>query len=153
MKTFRTDSEVTAADVTNAHVTDGDVADSDVADHDFDRAMRDRYRRAIVHVSQPTRALLRAHRHAATRGESKTMQGWPLGAAFGGFAAVVFAITLGLNFNPSVNVDGEALPVSGVANNMFATASGGMSLVTALDQDPDFYAWLASSDAQLMAME
>ncbi|MEJ7746694.1 MAG: hypothetical protein WKF61_08060 [Luteimonas sp.] len=148
MKTFRTDADVTAADVTAADVIDGDVAD-----HDFDRAMRDRYRQAIVHVSPPTRAQLRANRHAATRGPSKTMHGWPLGAAFGGFAAVVFAITLGLNFNSGMHVDGEAPPVSTAASDMFATASGDMSLVTALDQDPDFYAWLASSDAQLMAME
>lgn len=122
------------------------------SDDNFDHAMRDRYRQAVQHVSSATRTQLRTNRHAATRGESMPVRGWPLGAAFGGLAAVVFAITLGLNFNQGLQIDG-AQPGPQAASDMLATVADDLPVVTALDQDPDFYAWLASSDAQLMAME
>ncbi|MCY7353596.1 MAG: hypothetical protein LH470_00630 [Lysobacter sp.] len=122
------------------------------SDDTFDRAMRDRYREAVQHVSPATRSRLRANRHAAARGESMPVRGWPLGAAFGGLAAVVFAITLGLNFNQGLQID-DAQPAPQAASDMLATVADDLPLVTALDQDPDFYVWLASSDAQLMATE
>jgi len=126
-------------------------SDDTLHSHDnFDRAMRDQYRDALQHVSPATRTRLAANRHAAMRGESMPARGWPLGAVFGGLAAVVFAITLGLNFNPGLNGEGGARPGAVVA---VAVAASDLPLVTALDQDPEFYAWLTSSDAQLMAME
>ena len=119
--------------------------------HDtFDRAMRDRYREAVQHVSPATRTQLRANRHAATRGEWMPARGWSLGAAFGGVAAVVFAVTFSLNLDQ--RLDEGVSPDSPATGNMLAVAND-MPLVTALDQDPDFYAWLTSSDAQLMTME
>lgn len=114
----------------------------------FDRAMRERYLHAAQHVSPSTRARLRADRHAAARGERIPVRGWPMGAVFGGLAAAVFAVAFGLNFNV-----GQALDESPAqAGNMIATVDDAPG-VTALDNDPDFYAWLASPDAQLMAME
>lgn len=123
------------------------------SDDGFDRAMRDRYQQALQHVSPATRARLAATRHAATRGDATPVRGWPLGAILGGCAAVVFAITLGLNFNQGMTLDGGQPSVPIVAGDLPASAPSGPSPVTALDQDPDFYAWLESSDAQLMAME
>lgn len=123
------------------------------SDEAFDRAMRARYREALQHVSSATRTRLHADRHAALRGEPMAVRGWPLGAAFGGVAAVVFAVTLGLNFNRGAPVDGGAPSASQAGSAMLVTPGVGMPIVTGLDQDPDFYVWLASSDAQLMAME
>lgn len=129
------------------------------SDDTFDRAMRDSYRQAVQHVSPATRMQLRANSHAATRGESIPARGWRFGAAFGGVAAIVFAITVGLNFNrldfnqPGWNADGTPQAGPQAASDMLATAADDLPMVTALDQDPDFYAWLASPDAQLMAME
>lgn len=112
----------------------------------FDRAMRERYLHAAQHVSPPALARLRVDRHAAARGERIAMRGWAMGAVFGGLAATVFAVAFGLNFRV-----GQALDDSPARNLVVAVDDA--SVVTALDHDPDFYAWLASSDAQLMAME
>ncbi|MDQ3229495.1 MAG: hypothetical protein M3Q13_07145 [Pseudomonadota bacterium] len=117
--------------------------------HDsYDRAMRERYLHAAQHVSSSTRARLGADRHAAARGDRLPVRGWPMGVVFGGLAAAVFTVTFGLNFNA-----GELLDEGPAgAGDMIATVDNAPG-ITALDHDPDFYAWLASPDAQLMAME
>lgn len=138
--------------MSNTH-NDIDGTHVGATDDVFDRAMRDRHQQAVQHVSSATRAQLRANRLAAARGESKSVRGWPLGAALGGLAAVAFAITLGLNFNQQLDSDDVVQSRASVGSDMLAVTSGNEPPVTALDQDPDFYAWLESSDAQLMAME
>ncbi len=126
----------------------------DIRDHDdFDQAMRERYLEATQHLSPTTQARLRAGRHAAVRKERMPVHGWGMGALSGGLAAAVFAVAFGLNFNARPQLDEVSAHASPAqASNMIATADDVPS-VTALDQDPDFYAWLASPDAQLMAME
>lgn len=116
-------------------------------DDDFDLAMRERYRLAADNLSAPTRTQLRRARHAAaTDGARRRGFSWPL--VFGGAAAAVFAVAFGLNLRP------EALQTPDVAvPATVATADNYEEAVSALDQDPDFYAWLGSSDAELVAME
>ncbi len=139
--------------MSNIHNSDShngnDGNDGNDGSHDsFDRALRERYLHAAQHVSSSTRARLRAERHAAARSDSLPVRGWPMGVVFGGLAAAVFTITFGLNFNAGQLLDeGPA----GTGNKM-ATVDDAPG-ITALDHDPDFYAWLASPDAQLMAME
>ncbi|MEO6365633.1 MAG: hypothetical protein ABIO38_06265 [Luteimonas sp.] len=122
-------------------------------DDDFDRAMRGRYLVATQHLSPMTQARLRAGRHAAGHREHMPVRGWGMGAVAGGLAAAVFAVAFGLNFSarPQHDEISQTAGPSGTSN-MIATADDAPG-VTALDQDPEFYAWLASSDAQLMAME
>ncbi len=116
------------------------------SDDSFDRAMRERYLRAAQEVSPSARARLRGDRHAAAHGERIPMRGWPMGAVFGGLAATVFAVAFGLNFRVGQTLDDSP------ARNLIAAVDDAPG-ITALDYDPDFYAWLASPDAQLMAME
>lgn len=112
----------------------------------FDAAMRDSYRLATAQVSAATRARLRQARHAAASGEvRKRGYSWPL--LFGGAAAAVFAIAFGLGLRQQA-LSPESAPPTTVAE----TASYDET-ASALDQDPDFYAWLGSSDAELVAVE
>ena len=130
--------------MSNRHNDPGRSGDSDDG---FDRAMRERYLHATQNVSASTRERLRADRHAAARGDRLPVRGWPMGAVYGGLAATAFAAALGLNLNAPGPDEGFARP-----GNTMATV-GDARGVTALDNDPDFYAWLASADAQLLAME
>ena len=111
----------------------------------FDATMRDSYRVATEQVSAATRARLRQARHAAASGEArKHGYSWPL--LFGGAAAAVFAIAFGLGLREQALPPDSAPPV-------VATTAGYEEAASALDQDPDFYAWLGSSDAELVAVE
>lgn len=113
----------------------------------FDAAMRESYRTATDSTSMATRARLRQARHAAAAGGARRSGfSWPL--LIGGAAAAVFAVALGLGLRQ------QALPApEAVAPSAVATADGYEDPASALDQDPDFYAWLGSSDAELVAAE
>jgi hypothetical protein len=70
---------------------------------------------------------------------------WPLGAAFA--TAAVLAIAVGLRphgAGPSQTMRMATASAAGVSADD-ATAT--------LDRNPDFYAWLASPDAEQLAME
>lgn len=111
----------------------------------FDAAMRERYRVAAGSTSAATRTRLRQARHAAAAdGTRRHGFSWPL--LLGGAAAAVFAVAFGLGLRKEA-----ALPAPQVAAS--ATAADDYDTVSALDQDPDFYAWLGSSDAELVAVE
>lgn len=121
---------------------------SDIRDKQdaFDATMRDSYRLATQQVSAATRARLRQARHAATSGEArKRSYSWPL--LFGGAAAAVFAVAFGLGLREQALPPGSAPPAT------VASTAGYDDTASALDQDPDFYAWLGSSDAELVAVE
>lgn len=112
----------------------------------FDAAMRGRYRLATEEVSAATRARLRQARHAAARGEARRPGfSWPL--LLGGATAAVFAVAFGLSLRQQVLPTGSAAPATAAANGSYEETA------SALDQDPDFYAWLGSSGAELVAME
>lgn len=110
----------------------------------FDAAMRTRYRQAADSVSPAVRARLRqARREAATSEVRNRGFSWPL--LFGGAAAAVFAIAFGLNLRQDALRTADPSPA--------AVAADAAEPASALDQDPDFYAWLGSSDAELVAVE
>lgn len=109
----------------------------------FDAAMRERYRLAAANVSAPVRARLRQSRREAASGLRRRGFSWPL--LFGGAAAAVFAVAFGLSLRQDGLPGADPAPPA-VAANYDEPAS-------ALDQDPDFYAWLGSSDAELVAVE
>lgn len=113
----------------------------------FDAAMRERYRLAAASVSAPNRARLRRARQEAAAG------GWRRGFSrpllFGGAAAAVFAIAFGL----SLTQDWLPGPEDAARDTFVVSAADYDEPASALDQDPDFYAWLGSPDAELVAVE
>ena len=108
-------------------------------DRRFDDAMRDLHRAALGNISPGVAWKLRP---AAPARPAVRPRGWRMGAAFAGAAAALFAVALGVGIWPQRAVD--------TAPTMSATVDADD---TALGQDPDFYAWLASDDAALVAME
>ena len=112
----------------------------------FDAAMRALHADAVAHVGPHLRARLQpgaARTRAAARPAGRA--GWHRGLAFGGALAAVCAVAIGLGLRPS--------PAPGVASTPAAVASIQDVDASELEQDPDFYAWLASDDATLVAME
>lgn len=117
-------------------------------DEAFDETMRGHYRNAATHVSAATRAQLRQARHAAaSAGASRRRFGWPW--LLGGATAAAFALAFGLGLYRETSLPSDATPPAIAA----ASADGYEDTASALDQDPDFYAWLGSADAELVAME
>jgi hypothetical protein len=114
----------------------------------FDDALRGHHRISLQQVSPKTRAQLAQRRHAALR-VTAPHRTHRLGYAAAGFAALC-ALAIGVQFrNPS----SQPLPVTGAEVATNTTAIPARADSTMLDQDPDFYAWLASSDAMQVAME
>lgn len=112
----------------------------------FDAALRGHHAASLQQLSPRVRAQLAQRRHAALRGTPARGRHC-FGYAAAGFAALC-ALAIGLQFrNPPAT---GAAPTSVIAA---ATQNPVRADSTMLDQDPDFYAWLASSDAMQVAME
>ena len=111
-------------------------------DDAFDAGLRATWREAVDAVP-PT--LARRLRPVAT--EPRAPARWPLGAALA--AAAVLALAIGLRSRPAGAP--EAAPATTTATAIAASGDG--SLTAPLDRSPDFYAWLASPDAERLAME
>jgi hypothetical protein len=106
-------------------------------DDAFDARVRETWRTAIGAVP-PT---LGWRQRPATR-ETPASARWPLGVTLA--AAAVVAIALGLRLHPA------ALPEATPARVLAANAA---DATATLDRNPDFYAWLASPDAEQLALE
>jgi hypothetical protein len=112
-------------------------------DHAFDAAIRASHQAALDGLSPRVRAQLAQRRNAALRGQA-VRRGHGLRYAAAGFAALC-ALAIGLQFG--------TLPSPVAPATTAPQASAAPSVGTMLDEDPEFYAWLASPDAQLVAME
>lgn len=121
---------------------------SNILAHDhFDDAMRQHHAASLAHLSPQLRAQLVQHRNAAKRGAAAHRgQGLRVGAAA---FATLCALAIGLQLRT------VAVPETDVPAQALASAAAGASRTqaTMLDEDPEFYAWLASSDGQQVAME
>ena len=109
----------------------------------FDAAIRAHHQAALERLSPRVHAQLAQRRNGVLRGSAGARRRHGLRYA-AGFAALC-ALAIGLQFR---TVPG---PAATAAAAHAAAASG--SAPTMLDEDPEFYAWLASSDAQQVAME
>ena len=119
---------------------------TETADARFDAGLRAHHTAALERLSPATRAQLAQRRHAAVRGERpRVAQGRRF--ALAGFAAVA-ALVAGLQLRQPMQP--ATAPTSQPA---VAAAAGAPRPDTLLDEDPEFYAWLASNDARLVAME
>lgn len=121
----------------------------------FDQAMRDLHARARNEVSSATMAQLHRRRISALDGHAPARRrfGWPLAASF----ASVLAIAIGLQSGVLDPGQGDAQAPAQTVATAPATHSSLDALeaanLTPLDENPDFFVWLASSDASLLAME
>lgn len=119
-------------------------------DDRFDAAMRDLHAQAVSQVSAATMAGLHRRRHAALHEAGpRRVPRWALATAFASVCALAIGLGSGL-----LRDDGMPPAPAGVA-----AASASVSVddiddaFASLDENPDFYLWLASSDATLLAME
>jgi len=109
----------------------------------FDARLRAHHEASLERLSPRVQAQLAQRRHAALRGSPAARRTGHLRFAAAGFAALC-ALAIGLQFgtiSPTLPA-----PAAVVTTNTTGTT-------TMLDEDPEFYAWLASSDAQQVAME
>lgn len=111
-------------------------------DRQFDDAMRGLHRESLPRLTPPVLWNLRPAGGAATARRA-SLRGWRVGAAFAGASAAVFALAIGLGLRD------PAAPATPAQNTTLSTSDD----ASVYDQDPDFYAWLASDDADLVAME
>lgn len=113
----------------------------------FDRDMRQLHAAAVALVSPQTLARLRAARHAAQTTAPKRGHAWRWVAATA-FSAVL-AVALGVQFLPRSGTVPASQPMVAAVDN----DEGYGGSVAALDESPDLYMWLASSEAEPLAME
>ncbi len=119
----------------------------------FDRSARALHASAVAQVPARTLHQLRVRRtrtraealHAAPR-----VRGWAAATA----CAAVFAVAIGVRLAPQET----ALATMAVATSVPAAgvptlADDPIDAIASFDEDPDFYLWLASRDAQLLALE
>jgi hypothetical protein len=111
----------------------------------FDRDMRKLHAAAVDQISPRTLARLRAARHAAQTAPQRG-HAWRWAAA--SVLPAILAIAVGVRFLP------HSAPTP-VAQPMATATSGGAyaDSVAVLDENPDLYLWLASSEAEPLAME
>jgi anti-sigma-K factor RskA len=113
----------------------------------FDRDMQQLHATAVENISPQTLARLRASRHglgkeaAPRRGHSWR---WMAATTF----SAVLAVAIGMQFLPTSQPVVTASPeIATVAVDDYGEG------VTVLDESPDLYVWLASSEAEPLAME
>lgn len=113
-------------------------------DEAFDAAMRDLHARALAQVSPQTRHRLRAARTAASAPRAPMRGfGWVLASGF----AAVFALAIGLQWQGSPGVTAPTLADG--PDTVDYVIDGMDTAVATLDENPDFYLWLASNDDTL----
>lgn len=113
----------------------------------FDREMRQLHATAVNQLSPQTLARLRAARHGLAK-EATPRRGhawrWVTATAF----SAVLAVVVGMQFLPQSQTMPAAQPIASLT-----TDDNYVSSVVTLEENPDLYLWLASSEAEPMAME
>ncbi len=124
-------------------------------DRDFDATLRSHHAQALASMSAHTQAQLRLRLRAATtpaRHSSMRAFAWPLAAA-----CAVGVLVIGLQWRqPDTSIRTVASSVTAPSGTVGAAAKpvdDEFDAYTVLDETPDLYLWLASSDAATLAME
>ena len=112
----------------------------------FDVRLRDTWRIAVDAVP-PTLAWRLRPARTRVRTQRAPVR-WPLGAAFA--AAAVIALAIGLRPHAARAPDSTSVVATATTSGSDASTD---DITAALDRSPDFYAWLASPDAEQLAME
>jgi hypothetical protein len=112
----------------------------------FDRDMRQLHATAVTHISPQTLARLRAARHGAQAAPQRGHAWrWMTASAF----SAVLAVAIGVQFLPRSAPLSTAQPMATATGTSNDYSDG----VATLDENPDLYLWLASSEAEPLAME
>ena len=126
-----------------------------IDDLDFDATLRSHHAQALASISARTQSQLQLRRRTATtpaRHSAMRAFAWPLAAACAAGVLVV-----GLQWRqPDTPVPAAASSVaasSGTVDAAAKPADDEFDAYTALDETPDLYLWVASSDAATLAME
>ncbi|MBB3275334.1 MULTISPECIES: hypothetical protein [Pseudoxanthomonas] len=114
-------------------------------EHDFDARARQAHAAALAQVSPRTLARLRAARHSAPASQRRAWP-WLTATAF----SAVLAVMIGLQWLPSSPAPAPESPEPAITA---ATPDAALPANTLLDENPDLYLWLASSEAPPLAME
>jgi hypothetical protein len=118
----------------------------------FDIALRKIHADAVAQVSARTQAQLHQRRRAALSAQSSTAAGaqgtarrfgWPLAASF----AAILAVVVGVQMRQ------DSLPASPSPALVTSETDDIGATIATLDENPDFYLWLASTDAVALASE
>ena len=110
----------------------------------FDHDMRKLHAAAVDQISPRTLARLRAARHAAQTAPRRG-HAWRWAAA--SVLPAILAIAVGMRFLPHSVPTPLAQPMAAATSGDYADS------VAVLDENPDLYLWLASSEAEPLAME
>lgn len=120
--------------------------DATSRDDRFDTAMRGLHRSALANLSPQVHWRLKPAERAPQGGVAGWFFGrWSPGQRVAGAGVAALAIALGMAVWPAADQVTPGGPAPAIA-----TADDGAGV---LEQDPDFYAWLVSDDAALVAME
>jgi hypothetical protein len=115
-------------------------------DHEFDRRARALHGQALAALSPRASAQLHQQRHAALAAgtqPSRPARHWSWASASALALALAFVVPWRSQHEPAGDARVAQAQAPAVAGTALAT----------LDQDPDFYLWLASSDAVALASE
>ena len=117
----------------------------------FDQQARRLHQAALAQVSPQTLMRLRAARHdagqqAPAAGRARTWR-WLTATAF----SAVLAVGVGVQWLP--RTPQATTPSVTTAVAQADSLADELAVPSALDEDPDLYLWLASADAQPLAME
>ena len=118
----------------------------------FDTHLRARHAAALAQLSPQVQAQLAQRRNAALRGNGIAKSGHRLRLAAAAFASVC-ALTLGMQFFPHSQPTLSPAATASVAISKQAITSATARGNAALEEDPDFYAWLGTSETRQLAME
>lgn len=111
----------------------------------FDARMRDLHRTSLAQLSPQTLSQLRAARANAHAKQRRRAWPWLAATACSGLLAAF----IGMQWMPSDNTTNPG-PAT-IASQGLQTASGDAGAL--LDENPELYLWLASTEAQPLAME
>ena len=118
----------------------------------FDIHLRIHHAAALAQLSPQVQAQLAQRRNAALRGSGIAKSGHRLRLAAAAFASVC-ALTLGMQFFPHSQPTLSPAATASVAISKQAITSATARGNAALEEDPDFYAWLGTSETRQLAME
>jgi len=116
------------------------------ANESFDRQMRQLHATAVDRLSPQTLARLRDARQQAQTSAPRKGHAWRWATATA--LSAVLAVTIGLQLLPKPG----SIPVQPVVATVGSDDAYADSVST-LDENPDLYVWLASSEAEPLAME
>lgn len=118
-----------------------------------DIALRALYLQAQDGISAATTARLHRARHAAACTRPRPARSWAWPAAAGLAALCVLAIGMQLNAPPAVEAPATSAIAPLAAAEEAVRDQGAADAFSAYEESPDFYLWLATSDAALLALE